>query len=94
MHTLHDTELTEWLKTYPEWSQEGTHLSVSYTFKNFVEAFGFISKVAIEMEKANHHATITTTYNKVKISMTTHDANNMITNRDTDLAETITKLPK
>ena len=92
MHTLNDTEVTEWINAFPDWSQEGTSICASYSFKNFVNAFSFISKVAIEMEKANHHATITNTYNKVKISMTTHDAGNNITSKDTALAEIITKL--
>ena len=92
MHILTAQELDLWLENHPEWSSENNLISTQYKFKNFVEAFGFISKLAIEMERANHHATITNTYNSVHISMNTHDAGGKITDKDTNLAETIQKL--
>jgi 4a-hydroxytetrahydrobiopterin dehydratase len=61
-------------------------------FKDFVEAFAFISKLAIVSEKANHHATIHNTYNVVELYLSTHDAGNTITKKDWDLAEQIEAL--
>ncbi len=92
MHVLTDQELRDWLAHHPDWSQEGNEITTSLIFKNFVEAFGFMSQLAIEMERVNHHATITNTYKNVKISMTTHEADNQITDRDTHLAEIIINL--
>jgi len=61
-------------------------------FKNFVEAFGFISKVAIIAEKINHHPTIINTYNKVTLQLNTHDSKYTITELDIKLSYEIDKL--
>jgi len=61
-------------------------------FKNFVEAFGFISKVAIIAEKINHHPTIINTYNKVTLQLNTHDSKYIITELDIKLSYEIDKL--
>lgn len=92
MRILTNNDIQAWIRDNQDWTFDHDNLSTLYTFKNFVEAFGFISTVAIEMERANHHATITNTYNKVHITMTTHDAGNQVTEKDTQLAETISKL--
>ena len=92
MHILTEQELSNWLQNNPEWGIEHNEITTSYKFSSFVEAFGFLSKLAIEMERANHHATIVNTYNNVKISMNTHEAKNKITDRDINLAETIMKI--
>ncbi len=67
-------------------------LYAKIVFKDFVEAFAFISKLAIISEKANHHATIHNTYNTVELYLSTHDAGNTITKKDWDLAEQIESL--
>ena len=92
MPILTTQELDSWLQDNPEWSFENGEITVSYKFTNFVDAFAFLSKLAIEMERANHHATIINTYNTVKIGMNTHDAQNKITDKDIALAETIIEL--
>lgn len=94
MHILNEGERQEWLSHNTDWSLQGNEISASYKFKNFVEAVGFMTMIAIEIERKNHHPTIINMYNKVQISMTTHDAGNVITNKDTDLAEIISKLKR
>ena len=56
-----------------------------FVFKNFVEALGFILKLGIIAEKANHHPEIFNVYNKITIRLTTHDANG-VTMKDINLA--------
>ena len=74
------------------WKEIDNKLYQKFTFKNFVEAFAFITKVAIVSEKMNHHATITNTYNTVELWLTTHDKGNTVSEKDTKLAAIITEL--
>jgi 4a-hydroxytetrahydrobiopterin dehydratase len=74
------------------WQTINEQLYKKFEFSNFVEAFAFITKIAIESERANHHPTITITYNKVEIWLTTHDAGNKITQKDIELSSVIDKL--
>ncbi len=74
------------------WIAESDKLYRKFIFKNFVEAFSFITSVALLAEKANHHPTWTNTYNTVEIWLSTHDANNTVTEKDLKLAESIDKL--
>ena len=60
-----------------------------FKFKNFVQAFGFLAQVAILQEKHNHHAKIENMYNKVTLTLTTHDAGNTVTEKDIKLATAI-----
>ena len=62
-----------------------------FKFDTFIEAFGFISKVALLSEKMNHHPNLQNSYNQVKIELTTHDIGGITTN-DIDLAEAINQL--
>jgi 4a-hydroxytetrahydrobiopterin dehydratase len=74
------------------WKEENNSLKQVFEFKNFVEAFGFMSRVALIAEKMNHHPNWSNVYNKVEISLNTHDAGNMVTDRDRKLAEKIDDL--
>ncbi len=74
------------------WKEADNKLSKSFTFQDFTEAFGFMTKVAIEAEKMNHHPTWTNTWNKVSFELCTHDAGNTVTDRDRKLAAMIDKL--
>ena len=74
------------------WTEENNSLYKKFEFKNFSEAFAFMTRVAIEAEKADHHPLWTNVYNKVEIWLSTHDAGNTITAKDRKLAETIDKL--
>ncbi len=79
--------LSEKLK---DWSFDGTYISRSFTFKNFVNAFSFMTAVALEAEKMDHHPEWSNVYNKVTINLNTHSAGG-ITQLDFDLAQTIDK---
>lgn len=64
-------------------------LYIKLSFANFIEAFAFLSKVAIITEKANHHATIHNTYGIVELFLSTHDAGNIVTEKDWAVAREI-----
>ena len=74
------------------WKEENNQLTRVFEFNDFVMAFGFMSQVAIIAEKMDHHPTWANTYNKVNIQLTTHDAGNIVTEKDRDLAEKINKI--
>ena len=76
------------------WEEIDNELVRKFEFKNFVEAFGFITKIAILAEKANHHPWWSNVYNQVEIRLTTHDAGNTITEQDRNLANKIDSLLK
>jgi len=71
------------------WHEEGNKLHRSFTFKDFSAAFTFMTRVAALAEKQNHHPTWTNTYNKVDIWLNTHDAGDIVTEKDRKLAEAI-----
>lgn len=71
------------------WTEADNKLSRTFEFKNFVEAFGFMSQVAIIAEKMDHHPNWSNVYNKVTIELTTHDAGNVVTDNDRNLAKAI-----
>ena len=74
------------------WKEENNKLTRTFKFENFVEAFGFMSKVALVAEKMSHHPEWKNVYNKVEITLTTHDEGNTITEKDRKLAKTIDAL--
>jgi 4a-hydroxytetrahydrobiopterin dehydratase len=74
------------------WTSTNNTLYKKFEFKNFSEAFAFITRVAIEAEKADHHPTWTNTYNKVEIWLSTHDAGDIVTTKDHELAKRIDAL--
>lgn len=74
------------------WKEENNRLTKTFTFRNFTEAFGFMTKVAIEAEKMNHHPTWTNTWNRVSFELCTHDAGNTVTDKDRRLATLIDNL--
>jgi 4a-hydroxytetrahydrobiopterin dehydratase len=71
------------------WQEIDNQLYQKYKFTNFIQAFSFLTSVAILAEKADHHPTIKNTYNIVEIWLTTHDAGNTITAKDKSLAAQI-----
>ncbi|GAA5824511.1 hypothetical protein JCM11251_000453 [Rhodosporidiobolus azoricus] len=70
----------------------GHRLTREYRFKDFGEAWGFLSRVALQAEKLNHHPEWTNVYNRVSIALTTHDEDNSLTALDVKLAERIEKI--
>ena len=71
------------------WKEENNSLKKTFTFKNFSEAFAFMTRVAFIAEKMNHHPDWRNVYNTVEISLSTHDAGNIVTEKDKKLAEQI-----
>lgn len=75
------------------WQEVEDSLFVELEFNDFVEAFEFMSKVAELAESQQHHPNWSNVYNKVSISLTTHDAGNVVTQKDRDLAAMISDIP-
>lgn len=71
------------------WIEKKNKLYQKFEFKNFSEAFAFMTRVAIEAEKANHHPEWKNVYNVVEIWLSTHDAGDMVTAKDERLAKKI-----
>ncbi|MCB1682794.1 MAG: 4a-hydroxytetrahydrobiopterin dehydratase [Rhodospirillales bacterium] len=88
---LSNSDLQEWLKRNPSWSYADGAIWANFKFADFTEAFAFLAVVARLSEAANHHAKIENLYNRVKLSLTTHDAGNQVTEKDISLAEKISE---
>jgi len=71
------------------WTEENNSLNRIFKFPDFISAFAFMTSVAIHAEKQNHHPNWSNVYNTVKISLSTHDAGNIVTDKDHKLAITI-----
>jgi len=74
------------------WQEENNKLYKKFTFKNFSEAFAFMTRVALEAEKMDHHPRWTNVYNEVEIWLNTHSAGDIITAKDRELAKKIDAL--
>jgi 4a-hydroxytetrahydrobiopterin dehydratase len=79
------------METPPGWSREGNALVKSFRFRDFSEAFAFLTRVALHAEKVNHHPEFTNVWNRVDFRLTTHDAGE-VTERDVALSKVIDKL--
>ncbi len=78
-----------------EWKRENNQLTGSFAFPDFIRAWAFMTEVAMIAEKMNHHPSWTNTYNRVEIRLSTHDAGNIITDKDEILgAEILTVYQK
>ena len=87
---LNDTERAEALDGLAEWDYDDARDAITRTivFADFVEAFGFMTQVAMMAEKADHHPEWKNVYNRVEILLTTHDAGGL-SDRDIEMAEAI-----
>ena len=74
------------------WKETDNSLQKSFEFKNFSEAFGWMTRVALAAEKMNHHPEWTNVYNKVDVKLSSHDAGDIVTERDHKLAAIMDKL--
>lgn len=91
MKALSETEVKKFLSAnLKSWSFDGTYISRNLKFSNFVNAFAFMTSVALQAEKAEHHPDWSNVYNTVNIKLNTHDAKG-ITQLDFDLAAIIDK---
>lgn len=74
------------------WTETNNKLYRKFSFKDFSEAFAFMTRVAIEAEKMDHHPLWTNVYNTVEIWLSTHDAGDVVTEKDHKLSANIDKL--
>jgi 4a-hydroxytetrahydrobiopterin dehydratase len=74
------------------WEEKNNTLYKKFTFRDFSEAFGFMARVAMAAEKMNHHPLWTNVYNQVEIWLNTHDAGDVVTDKDRQLSAKIDKL--
>ncbi|MBS1779757.1 MAG: 4a-hydroxytetrahydrobiopterin dehydratase [Bacteroidetes bacterium] len=74
------------------WQEIDDTLVKTFTFKDFSEAFAFMTRVALLAEQMNHHPLWTNVWNKVDIRLSTHDAGDVVTEKDRKLAAAIDKL--
>jgi 4a-hydroxytetrahydrobiopterin dehydratase len=72
--------------------EENNRLKANFKFEDFITAFSFMTEVAFWAEKQAHHPNWTNVYNTVEIELTTHDAGNIVTQKDHTLAKKITQL--
>ncbi|MEO6329411.1 MAG: 4a-hydroxytetrahydrobiopterin dehydratase [Ginsengibacter sp.] len=74
------------------WEEKDNKLYKKFEFKNFSEAFAFMTRVALAAEKMDHHPLWTNVYNKVEIWLNTHDAGDAVTEKDHKLSKKIDNL--
>ena len=73
------------------WLEKDNKLVKDFQFEDFIAAFSFMTKVAFVAEKMGHHPEWSNVYNKVSIKLSTHDAGNIVTDLDRELAAKIDK---
>lgn len=91
MMRLTSEKISEELKNLPGWSVKDEKLHKDFEFESFNQAFGFMTRAAMEIEKMNHHPEWFNVYNKLFVDLTTHDAGG-ITENDVELAKILNSL--
>jgi 4a-hydroxytetrahydrobiopterin dehydratase len=91
MIRLSQIDIDERLKDLPGWSIVNEKLHKEFQFESFNQAFGFMTRAAMEIEKMNHHPEWFNVYNRITIELTTHDAGG-ITKNDITLARILNSL--
>ncbi len=91
MMRLSQTDIDEELKNLSGWNVVNEKLHKEFQFENFNQAFGFMTRAAMEIEKMNHHPEWFNVYNRITIELTTHDAGG-ITKNDITLARILNSL--
>jgi len=88
---LGETQIAVGLERLPEWAQVGDTIQRTYSFKNFVEAMAFVDRAAATAEAVQHHPDMLIRYNRVTITLSTHDAGG-ISQKDLDMAGALDKM--
>ncbi|MFM5884380.1 MAG: 4a-hydroxytetrahydrobiopterin dehydratase [Novosphingobium sp.] len=90
VHRLSDPEIAAMLAEFPGWDLRGDGVAIERTleFGDFNQAFGFMTRVALYADKVDHHPEWSNVYNRVQITLTTHDAGGLST-RDAAMARAI-----
>jgi 4a-hydroxytetrahydrobiopterin dehydratase len=85
MTALTDSERGDFLADHQEWTLEGESITRTFVFADFIEAIGFVARVAMASEVADHHPDIDIRWNKVTLTLSTHEEG-ALTSKDTELA--------
>lgn len=88
---LTEIEIKEQVQSLQGWTMEAGKLTLIRKFNDFIQAIEFVNKLVEPSEAIEHHPDIEISYNKVRISLTTHDAGGL-TQKDFDLARTISQI--
>ena len=88
---LSEEDISEKLQGLPGWNISNGKLHKEFTFETFNQAFGFMTRAAMEIEKMNHHPEWLNVYNRLTVELTTHDAGG-ITQNDINLARILNSL--
>ena len=91
MMRLSFEKITQGLKNLPGWTIKEEKLHKNFEFEDFNQAFGFMTRAAMHIEKMNHHPEWFNVYNKITVDLTTHDAGG-ITENDIELAKILNSL--
>ncbi len=91
MARLAEEEITRALQNLPRWNRQGNEITRTFEFADFAEAMAFVNRVAQVAEQANHHPDITINYNRVTLSLVSHDSGG-VTERDVNMAANINKV--
>ncbi|MPZ23893.1 MAG: 4a-hydroxytetrahydrobiopterin dehydratase [Dehalococcoidia bacterium] len=91
MAKLTAEQITTGLERIPSWQGDTSGISRGYKFRDFVQAMGFVNRVALVAEKADHHPDIGVSYNRVVLTLVTHSEGG-VTDNDINMAETINAL--
>ncbi len=91
MEKLSDEQIKETISSLQGWRMVNGKLHKDFVFKDYVEAFGFMCKASIHIEKMNHHPEWFNVYNKLSVDLTTHDVGG-ITQNDVNLAKILNSL--
>lgn len=86
MSILPDNQIEAFVDDHPEWSWADKTITRTFEFEDFNESMGFVTRLALEAEKANHHPDIDIRWNEVTLALSTHSEGGL-TQKDLDLAE-------
>jgi 4a-hydroxytetrahydrobiopterin dehydratase len=86
MALVSDTEIQAFLEAHDGWERDGDEIVRTFEFSDFNEAMGFVGRVALAAEKADHHPDIDIRWNKVRLALSTHSEGGL-TAKDLDLAD-------
>ena len=86
---LSERQVRDALVELPGWTHAGDTIAKTYTFSQFREAVSFVVRIAFSAEAANHHPELWNVYNRVRVTLSTHDAGGRVTAKDIALAREI-----
>lgn len=86
MSLVSDQEVEAFIEAHPDWDRDGDEITRTYEFADFNESMGFVTRVALHAEEANHHPDIDIRWNKVTLTLSTHSEGGL-TAKDLDLAD-------